>query len=267
MVDFTERDIERAGSIVEQLFGRPIPFSGAADAAWGRHEFHTDEFESGLSIADVDLHSTLFRIELELLNRAKLGVPVVSIRERPPIPVSLEVLGLPPATRWFGLVREPIPEREDDIVRSYRRRVSRWLDRESLPTLRRYMVTPDVALQSFALRARHFLATRLAGLRFRDDDGAGPRLNVARFFGGPSADVAGCKFSVTADTLGLTAYWSGAYYISPNYLGHPTNRASGVLQSGTYVFGLSGGPYGRAIIWDPNAVCSLPGASSVHLNF
>jgi hypothetical protein len=43
---------------------------------------------------------------------------------------------------------------------------------------------------------------------------------------------------------------------------HP---ATGALQAGTYVFGVSGATYGASVQWD-HAVCSLPGSLSVYLH-
>jgi hypothetical protein len=133
-------------------------------------------------------------------------------------------------------------------------------------------LTPSEARRSFSVRAREFLATRLAGLRRRDEKlygyGLPPqRFAVDRFIGGPVTQVSGCQFSVNTRSAGLTAHWSGIYYISPNYLGAPTTPASGVLQGGTYVFGVSGRKYGASVQWDTNAVCSLPGNASVNLHY
>jgi hypothetical protein len=86
--------------------------------------------------------------------------------------------------------------------------------------------------------------------------------------GGPPTQVSGCRFSVHTNSPGLSAYWSGAYYISPNNLGGPTTPAVGVIQAGTYVFGINGGAYGnKTVQWDTNKVCSLPGVPSVHLQY
>ena len=133
-------------------------------------------------------------------------------------------------------------------------------------------LTPSEARRSFSVRAREFLATRLAGLRRRDEKlygyGLPPqRFVVDQFIGGPVTRVSGYQFSINTRSAGLTAHWSGVYYISPNYLGAPTTPASGVLQAGTYVFGVSGGKYGASVQWDAKAVCSLPGNKSVYLNY
>ena len=41
----------------------------------------------------------------------------------------------------------------------------------------------------------------------------------------------------------------------------------GAVEAGTYIFGVKGGAYSNAIQWDQQAVCTLPGTPSVHLNF
>ena len=92
-------------------------------------------------------------------------------------------------------------------------------------------------------------------------------LNLPQFSGGPRIQVPACSFSVHTNSRGLSAYWSGAYYISSNYHGAPTTPAVGPLQAGTYIFGVKGGAYSNAIQWDQQAVCTLPGTPSVHLNF
>src|SRR3546814_13319664 len=51
----------------------------------------------------------------------------------------------------------------------------------------------------------------------------------------------GCNFTVTTNSPGLRVFWSGAYWISPRYFGHPTSPTLSVLQSGTYIFGVAGG--------------------------
>ena len=124
----------------------------------------------------------------------------------------------------------------------------------------------EAARASFASRARDFLATRFAGSR-RGPGHPPNLLNMSRYLGGPPAQVNGCIFSVNTKSPGLSVYWSGAYYISPNFFSAPTSPAVGVLQAGTYVFGINGGGYGSTVQWDTNSVCSLPGTSSVSLQY
>jgi hypothetical protein len=55
--------------------------------------------------------------------------------------------------------------------------------------------------------------------------------------------------------------------LSPNYFSHPTTPTIGVLQSGTYVFGVDGGAYGNQLQWDLRTVVTLPGSRYAHLNY
>jgi hypothetical protein len=79
--------------------------------------------------------------------------------------------------------------------------------------------------------------------------------------------VPGCDFVVSTDTGGLRVLFSGAYRLTGNNFGHPTSPVSRVLQAGDYFFGVDGGPYGHDIQWDLNAIVTLPGPPSVHLNY
>jgi hypothetical protein len=134
------------------------------------------------------------------------------------------------------------------------------------------MLSPAEARETFVRGASEFLAARIAGCRFfrggrPPPDKPPPELSMHKFIGGPPTKVAGCLFSVHTKSPGLSAYWSGAYLISSNYHGAPTTPATGVLQAGTYVFGVNGGAYGNPIQWDLNKVCTLPGTPSVTLDY
>jgi hypothetical protein len=263
MVDYTEREFERAGKLLDGLLDPPHP----SVRVEGRYA--GEEFDGGLSIADIETDASRFLSELDVLQDVGAGVPALAVGDGPPVPVSLVFFdeGRPyRAVGPFGhFAPEPysFPDRQR-LVYSLRAR--------SRPFGGAMTLTPGEARGSFSVRVREFLATRLAGLRRRDEDlyayGLPPqRFAVDRFIGGPVTRVSGCRFSVNTRSAGLTAHWSGAYYISPNYLGAPTTPASGVLQAGTYVFGVSGRTYGASVQWDTNAVCSLPGNSSVYLHF
>jgi hypothetical protein len=134
-------------------------------------------------------------------------------------------------------------------------------------------VSVNFARDSFVLLATEFLATRLASLHPSDgyrpgfgDAGDEPVLELSRPGGGPPIRTPGCTFVVTTNSFGLRVHWSGAYYIAPNYFNSPTSPVSRILQSGTYIFGVDGGTY-PTIQWDTNAIVSLPGSPSIHLNY
>ena len=133
------------------------------------------------------------------------------------------------------------------------------------------LIKLEGALEAFRKGAIRFLATRIAGTRNLSnppppEDPSLATLQMRQSVNGPHIGVTGCIFSVSTNTHGLRVFWSGAYYISANYFGHPTSPTTTVLQSGTYVFGVDGGAYGNVVQWDKKAICSLPGKSSVHLN-
>ena len=92
------------------------------------------------------------------------------------------------------------------------------------------------------------------------------QLNLRQHSHGPQISAPGCSFEVSSNSTGLRVFWSGSYFISANYFKHPTSPVFGVLQSGTYIFGVDGGDYGNEVRLDTVAVCSLPGEPSVHLN-
>jgi hypothetical protein len=130
----------------------------------------------------------------------------------------------------------------------------------------------DEARGSFIEGAYTFLATRVAAVRafqgLRNFWNNIPKLT----FPGKNENenpiiTPGCLFSVTTNSIGLRVFRSGAYRISAKYFGQPTSPTTGTLQSGTYIFGVDGGAYGNAVQWDTNAVVTLPGEPSVHLNY
>lgn len=251
MAEYNERDAERAEKIIAGVF---------------EGERRGGEFEEGLSIADIEDDTALFRAELNIVESTDSYFPALEIADGL-VPVSLTSFFYdagPPITRHLSL-RTPFWDIYSDWMRYALRDRARIFGDE--PTL-----SPGQARESFFDRARIFLATRLAGLRSRPSAGAPPgpppTLNLPQFLGGPpTSTVAGCHFSVKTNSPGLAVYWSGAYFISANYLGSPTSPAVGVLQAGTYVFGINGGAYGNRVRWDKKKVCSLPGLPSVHLPY
>jgi len=189
----------------------------------------------------------------------------------PPIPVSLSLLLNLPFAPPIELWREGVgrPELIADLYRVMLYHLFR--DRER-PFVDLSTISLTEARANFSSRASSFLAARFAARRWFQEVGSYLEgrlgvLNLRKYAGGASAQVVGCRFSVTTNSPGLSAYWSGAYYISPNYFGAPTSPTVGVLQAGTYVFGINGGAYGNNVQWDTNAVCTLPGSPNVHLQY
>ena len=263
MVEYTEREFERAGELLDGLLDRPHP----SVRIEGRHA--GEEFEGGLSIADIETDGSRFLSELDVLQDVGAGVPALVVGDGSPVPVSLVLFDEGRPYRALGPFGHFAP---DPYSFPDRRRLVYSLRAGPRPFGAAPTLTPDEARWSFSVRAREFLATRLAGLRRRDEElygyGLPPqRFAVDRFIGGPVNRVSGYQFSVNTRSAGLTAHWSGVYYISPNYLGAPTTPASGVLQAGTYVFGVSGGKYGASVQWDTKAVYTLPGNASVYLHY
>jgi hypothetical protein len=248
MVDYNVR----AGEILGRLF---------------QGERAAGDLESGLSIADIEGDISQFLAEVDLLRSIGSDFPAMNVAEGPPVPVSLLFHISGRAGPAWPIAGAPFwaygRERLYDALRAVRT----LGDRPPLPL--------ETARNNFSSRAQAFLATRLAALGSRaagGHPGSPPplpphMLNLPQFVGGPPAQVSGCHFSVKTNSPGLAAYWSGAYYISPNYLGSPTTPAVGVLQAGTYIFGINGGAYGSTVQWDTNKVCSLPGVPSVHLHY
>lgn len=251
MAEYTDNDLNRAAGIVEGLQsedGRARRF---------------DDLQEGLSIADVHANATTFFQELELVGYFDVGFPAVRLGDRGLVPVSLREsigrglpgIGFPlrdfPPDFWYRLVYDALRDRRERFGE--------------------VTLSPSEARNTFITRASEFLATRLAALRSFGAGGTPPGpppsvLTLPKYVGGPPTKVSGCLFQVHSNTSGLTAHWSGAYYIAWNYHGAPTTPAKGTLQAGTYVFGVSGGAY-TSVQYDPNSVCTLPGTPSVHLQY
>jgi hypothetical protein len=253
MVEFTEADSRQAAHIVEGLLSEERP---------------TLDLQEGLSVADVERDSDEFLSDLDLLSVIGADFPALRVGDGESVPVSLSLFGresfpypggIRRAWRYRPYIRELLYEYYYGIFR----------DDRGLPGFER--LSREQARSNFLGRARDFLASRLAAIRYWDKaPGSGDRrsvLNMSQRLGGPQISVSGCLFSVSTNSVGLRVFWSGAYYISANYFGHPTYPVTSVLQSGIYVFGVDGGAYGSSVQWDKAAVCTLPGKPSVHLNY
>lgn len=255
MAEYSEADRQQAQRYVEALLGD-------SDASTG-------ELEQGFSIADVQRHARQFIAELEFVDRIGEKFPTISIGDGVRIPVSLSTysgIDLIGHDLYFGLSRSP-SSLLYDLFYSFRRDPHREFEFVQTESARKYFISG----------ATDFLATRLSAVRnwFHSESGrstphGGPPPSQLTFpprNGRPPTSVPGCFFSVFSNTQMLSAYWSGAYYLSSNYFCHPTSPAQSILQAGTYIFGVNGGAYGNNIQWGTQSVCSLPGNSSVHLNY
>ena len=231
--------------------------------------------EDGLSIIDVQAHAVEFRDDLEILSDFGTDIPSIRIGDGGPVPVSLSYLmfeGFPFQPRFYGARRwRRYPH---ILLDEYVSRAIRDIRDGYAPIEGLEMISAGVARANFLRQATDFLATRISAIRAftgRGSEAPPPLgmnfLNILQRFGGPRITAPGCSFSVSSNSPGLRVFWSGAYYISPNYFGHPTTPTVSVLQSGIYVFGVDGGAYGSTVQWDTTAICSLPGKPSVHLNF
>jgi hypothetical protein len=255
MAEYTEDEARRAGRIVGNLLSRE------------RSGF---DLQQGLSIVDVEDDSDEFLGDLEILSAIGVDVPALRIGDKDSVPVSLSLIG--PESfplRRRGRFSPFFGPYFRDYLLDYYHRVLR-ADGDFVRGFER--MSREQAQSSFLRRATDFLAVRIAAVRDFDDDRrrGGPSratLNILQRPGGARISVPGCLFSVSTNSEGLRVFWSGGYYISGNYFGHPTTPAKGVLQAGSYVFGVDGGAYGDDVQWDTSALCTLPGEPSVHLNY
>lgn len=212
-----------------------------------------------LALADVEEDTEQFNRQVELLEYLDLGVPAMaSDVHADVVPLSVHLVA-PGAVAPSGPRRPPAnPQVVRDRVEDSFHAVGR-----SVPGFR--VLPPPVARDLFRDRLRDFLAVRIDSLL----DGprrAGSVLRLPLHRGHHPSPVPGCTFVVTTDSVGLRVFWSGAYFVTANYFGAPTSPAAGTLQAGAYLFGVDGGAY-RSITWDVDAVVTLPGTPSVHLNF
>ncbi|HEX9884934.1 MAG TPA: hypothetical protein VGA70_00525 [Longimicrobiales bacterium] len=258
MADYSDDDARYAGNIVQRLLGEERQFI---------------ELEEALVISDLETDAVAFAEELELLKDFDADVPAVRLAGEELVPVALSLL---PQMGWAppfpGRVRGRKWWRRNPWFHEWAHDYARALDDELGPLAELERMPRDQARSTFVRRATDFLATRVAAIRdFRGrDSGRWSRpsfLNVSQRVRGPRVSTPGCHFTVSSNSSGLRVFWSGAYRISPNYFSHPTTPTLGVLQSGTYVFGVDGGAYGNDVQWDLNAVIALPGTPHAHLNF
>lgn len=259
MVESSNHDTQYASQVIEQLFR-------------GYRERPDLELEDDIVISDLEHDVDLFSSDLEIAESFDGRLPALRVvADDEYVPVSLQlVFGsiwpfYPLGTRPWG--HHPvIDEYYYFMFRSMR-------DKDQIAGF--LTISINEAREAFIKRAINFLTTRIAAVRnfredqFRDRDGwfSPTSLNLMQFVGGKRVTTPGCSFYVSTNTSGLRVFWSGAYYIYANYFSHPTTPVNSVLQAGTYVFGVDGGAYGSKIQWDTNAVVSLPGKSSVHLNY
>ena len=272
MAQHTEDDRSLAAHILNALFRsteeRSVP---SIEEEFG-------EVPHGFSIWDVQHDVNSFADELFVLkyfnndSPHKPQFPALTFGRDLTLPVSLSFLGLPgfsalPLYRYSlrrSHWRDLLYALLDDLAGSWSENLSHHIRLTSLEF--------GQAQESFLQNATTFLANRIAAVRdFNSGERNPPELVISPTLppriGAPPAPTIGCNFIVTTNTSSLRVFWSGAYYVSPNFFAAPTTPASGVLQTGTYVFGVDGGLYGNTVQWDKNAVCRLPGVPKVHLNF
>lgn len=83
--------------------------------------------------------------------------------------------------------------------------------------------------------------------------------------GGDEISTPGCNFRAETYSSGLTVHWSPAFYIAPNFFGAPSTPVHKILQAGKYTFGVSDRE--PDVLWDANAIVTVPDDSSVYLNY
>lgn len=264
-MDFSEHDKQYAKQIVGRLLSR--------------HEERLDmELDENLVISDLESNADSFSSELDLAEEFDLSIPAIRIAgdNGYVVPVSL-----------FSILELPYSKGSNSQIDSRRRRW--WRINPNLRDMIVYLrsiknqrqlarfqkISPDEARRAFESHAIDFLAMRIAAVgnysegnpKERESWGKTAQLNLLQKIGGRRVTTPGCYFSVSTNSNGLRVFWSGAYYISPNYFSHPTSPVTSILQSGTYIFGVDGGVYRNTIQWDTNAVTTLPGSSLIHLNY
>lgn len=259
MANYSEEEAREARRIVERLLAT---------------EQNAYDIEGDLVISDVESDAAEFAGELQLLGEIGVDAPAVRLGEEEElVPVALSLIA---GTSW------PF----SPFVRGARGR--RWRGHPFFDEWAHYYfrslfeegekfrpfeaMALEQARATFVRRATEFLATRMSAVRELDRPqsrrwSSSLFLNVRQRAGGPRVSTPGCHFTVSSNSSGLRVFWSGAYRVSPNYFSHPTTPTLGVLQSGTYIFGVDGGAYGNQIQWDRKAVVTLPGNPHAHLNF
>jgi hypothetical protein len=224
-------------------------------------------------MSDVEADAVEFAEEVAFLEEINADAPVMKVGDET-VPVSLRLVfdgseGSPilSSRKWFRRAWRGHP-----FFYEYAYEVLRGGLREESPYGFTSMNRQEARF-AFVRRATDFVTTRIASVRSWRQHSASTSwhglsmLTLRQRLRGPHISTPGCTFTVTSNAGGLRVFWSGAYYVSPNYFAHPTSPASAVLQSGTYIFGVDGGAYGSSIQWDPNAIIALPGSPFVHLNY
>ena len=269
-MEVSDRDMQYASEIVDQLLRLST-------------EKLNIQIEENLVISDIQSSALLFSIDYQIARKFDVQLLAIEIAGNNDylIPISFlaSIYGFFPNSSYLG--RETIESWwkhlgrriSSDLLYELLRALRDTNETELSPEFRR--ISPDDALEAFRRLATKFLATRIAAVRsfsYKETIASGiwgrpATLNLAQISGGHKVVTPGCYFSVSTNSSGLRVFWSGAYYISPNYFGHPTSPATSVLQAGTYLFGVDGGAYGGTVQWDTSAVVSLPGMPMVHLNY
>lgn len=255
MADYTPEDVRQAERIVSGLV---------------RDQAELPPLEGPLVVSDVEVDAAAFASDLEVLAMIGAGCPAARVEEDL-VPVALSLL-IGPVRSFLG--RSPGLYRRwwhHPFIVDWLHDVLRFDQPSEFFNSELKTISHEHARASFSKRAVEFLATRIAAIRNRDSVGArwfgGTFAVLPQRRGGPRVSTPGCNFAVSTNSPGLRVFWSGAYRISPNYFSHPTTPTVGLLQAGTYVFGVDGGAYGNVVQWDISAVTSLPGHPHTHLNF
>jgi hypothetical protein len=262
MADYTPEDFSQAEELLH-VIQYPI---------W-RHGGPLD-LPPAVSIVDIQRDLNEFEYDYQLATEGGTLLPAVTLGDGASVPVALSAIGLSPLPREAfvtprRLTRTSEFEATVTLAEVFSARERRELggypslepSTPDLGTLPYHLIPLDIARETFFSRVHEFLAQRISAARTPHE----ASLRMQAQSGGRSTSVPGCTFSVSSRSPGLRVFWSGAYFISPNYFSQPTSPATSVLQAGTYVFGVDGGAYGNQIQWDLNAVCTLPGAPSVSL--
>ena len=256
MVGYSDTDAKYAKEIVRSLLSE---------------EPRRVELEGSLVVSDLEADCAEFAADLDLLSEVGADVPAARIAGEYLVPVAMSLAygGIWPRLPPPGPRGNRRRWRHHPFLLEWAHWAHDWgrivEDRPGLETMPR-----EQAKDSFISRATEFLARRIAAVR-GSDSGQGrfpvSFLNLPPVAGVPRISTPGCNFTVSTNSPGLRVFWSGAYRISSNYFSHPTTPATGVLQAGTFVFGVDGGAYGNGIQWDLDAVVGLPGNPHVHLNY
>jgi hypothetical protein len=254
MPNYSRNDFERAAYTVERLFrGQPVELEGDRD----------------MVVSDIEENTREFLVEMDFLDRFKIGIPVCLI-DKDKVPISLAVcLNIFSRVPYRFQFEQPAAFWPPDALAS----LLRDAFQKPLP-MGMDVTNRERAQDAFMRRAAESLATRSAAVRkFWINEKRSwhepSLLNIRQWLGGPQISTPGCAVTVTTNSRGLRVFWSGAHYVTSNYFNSPTTPTSSVLQSGTYIFGVDGGAYGSHIQWDFHAVLSLPSSHppSVHLNY